>query len=78
MARMAVQGVGVCVLLLHRAIWGDTGVTLATFLLSVVGVALVVLLSVAIALLMEVRDDVRTLLAQGSQRRRWVKEEHED
>ena len=52
--------------------------TLATFLFAVVGVALVVLLSVAIALLMEIRDDTRTLLAQGSQRRRWVREEHED
>jgi hypothetical protein len=53
-------------------------VTLFEFLLAVLGVALVVLLSVAIALLMEVRDDVRTLIAQSSHRRRWVKEEHSE
>jgi len=51
--------------------------TLMELLLAVVGVAIVVLLTVAIAMLMELRDIVRTLLAQGSQRRQWIKQEHE-
>jgi len=52
-------------------------VTLIEFLLGVVGVGVVVLLTVAIAMLMEVRDLLRTLLARQSIRRQWVKEEHE-
>ncbi len=51
--------------------------TFAEFLLSIVGVALVVLQSVNVAIALETRDIARALLARDSVRRQWVREEHD-
>ena len=51
--------------------------TIIEFLIGVIGVALVVLLSINVAMALETRDLLRTLLARESVRRQWVKEEHQ-
>ena len=50
------------------------------FLQGVIDVAIVVLLSVAILILRDVRDSLETIIAQNrleAKRRQWVSEEHQ-
>ena len=50
--------------------------TLIEFLLAVLIVALIILVWVVIDELRQILDAQHTLIAQGSQRRGWAKEEH--
>ena len=52
--------------------------SLFELLLAVVGAAIVVLLTVAIALLLEMRDSLSALLMRESERRHWMRQEHGD
>lgn len=46
------------------------------FLFSIIGTANIVLLSLAWIELRNVRDCLLTLIAQGSKRREWIRQEH--